>query len=220
METGRLSASELSRFLNEWEVKNKGQEDSVDLEGFLKQENVKRDQEEESLDFAPYGDCSLWISLPSSCIKHAEFIAQLPCRDHGHPYFRLRLAAPPEPWASLVAAIRRRIEHQLAFSGTVQKSPDSSMLAIKPITIPESILRPSTLLSDTGSSDSGDGPSGTLNAVDIWQVNALNYPTLDCRFHPDGYCLLSARVAYLGPTLIACEPPFAYVRYTRKGSCT
>jgi|GEM_PF-5821112 len=215
METGRLSAPELSRFLNELEEKNKGQRAFIDLEGFLKKERGKGDQEEESVDFAPYGDCSLWICLPSSCIKYAEFIAQLPCRDHRHPYFKLRLAAPPEPWASMVAAICRPKEHQLASSGTVQKSPDSSMLPIKPITIPESILRPITLLSD-----SGGGTSDALSAVDIWQINALNYPTLDCRFHPDGYCLLYARVAYLGPTLIACEPPLAYVRYTRKGSCT
>jgi len=58
------------------------------------------------------------------------------------------------------------------------------------------------------------------DAVDIWPINALNAPTLDCTAHPDGYCMQSSGVAYLGFTFIACEPPMAYIRYNKKGACT
>jgi len=55
--------------------------------------------------------------------------------------------------------------------------------------------------------------------TDIWRIDALNAPTSDCTFHPDGYCLSSAGVNYIGPTMIACQPPFAYIRYKHKGVC-
>jgi hypothetical protein len=55
--------------------------------------------------------------------------------------------------------------------------------------------------------------------TDIVRMDVLNNGSMDCTFHPDGYCLYATSTYYNGPMTIGCQPPFAYIRYQTKTGC-
>lgn len=78
------------------------------------------------------------------------------------------------------------------------------------ITVPAAMTDPSNL---------PPAMSGLLLNTDIVRIDALNAPTQDCALQPNGYCLIATNTFYVGPTLISCQPPFAYIRWTQKKAC-
>lgn len=56
------------------------------IQGMVKKANSA----ERVIEFAP-GNCDHWISVPLERIENVEFISQMRCKDHSHPYVRLHL---------------------------------------------------------------------------------------------------------------------------------
>jgi hypothetical protein len=53
--------------------------------------------------------------------------------------------------------------------------------------------------------------------VDVVEMAALNYPTLDCKGpHTEDYCINKTGTLYRAPLSIVCQPPTAFITYTHK----
>ena len=60
-------------------------------EGFAKQ----KEKDTNSILFSE-GDCTDWIPIPVKMIERVEFIRNMPCKDHEHPFVRLHLKSPTD----------------------------------------------------------------------------------------------------------------------------
>lgn len=61
-------------------------------EGIAKQS----DKDTDSILFSEGLDCTHWIQVPTKIIEKVEFLHNVPCKDHEHPYVRIHLKSPSD----------------------------------------------------------------------------------------------------------------------------
>lgn len=77
---------------------------STVIQGMVKKANSA----ERVIEFAP-GNCEHWISVPLEQIDNVEFISQMRCKDHSHPYVTLFLKPADSVEGKLFQALLRSL---------------------------------------------------------------------------------------------------------------
>jgi hypothetical protein len=54
------------------------------------------EKDSKSILFAETLDCTNWVPIPVKMIEKVEFIHNLPCKDHQHPYVRIHFKSPTD----------------------------------------------------------------------------------------------------------------------------
>lgn len=57
---------------------------------------ISSDNDKKELHFIPGKQCGKWISVPLSLIHEIEYLYEIPCRDHNHPFVRIYFNEPEE----------------------------------------------------------------------------------------------------------------------------
>ena len=100
METtsNRMSADEFFTRLHEDRL---GFPQHTSIRGMVK----KSAGTERTIEFAPAGNCDHWVSVPLDYIEDVEFLSQMRCKDHSHPFVVLQLKPATSVEGKLLQAL-------------------------------------------------------------------------------------------------------------------
>ncbi len=99
------------------------------LKNHIVREGLAKQQEKDakSILFSE-GDCTDWIPIPVKMIEKVEFIRNMPCKDHEHPFVRLHLKSPVDnPEAEVFSRLLASSSHCLGSVVTELGSFTSSL---------------------------------------------------------------------------------------------